>query len=115
MGKIFTKLLKNRVVRWEDDNGLQYEEQAGYKKGYSTIDNMFTLQSLVQKYISKEKGRYYVLFIDFSKAFDMIPHSLLWYKLIKSGIHGRTLNVLRDMCNVNYFEYVMHIMYVYNM
>ena len=97
MGKIFTKLLKNRFVRWEEDNGLQYEEQAGYKKGYSTIDNMFTLQSLVQKYISKEKGRYYVLFIDFSKAFVMIPHSLLWYKLIKSGIHGRTLNVLRDM------------------
>ena len=97
VGKIFTKLLKNRFVRWEEDNGLQYEEQAGYKKGYSTIDNMFTLQSLVQKYISKEKGRYYVIFIDFSKAFDMIPHSLLWYKLSKSGIHGRTLNVLRDM------------------
>ena len=97
VGKIFTKLLKNRFVRWEEDNVLQYEEQAGYKKGYSTIDNMFTLQSLVQKYISKENGQYYVLFIDFSKAFDMIPHSLLWYKLIKSGIHGRTLNVLRDM------------------
>ena len=61
------------------------------------MNNMFTLQSLVQKHISKEKGRYHVLFIDFSKAFDMIPHSLLWYKLIKSGIHGRTLNVLRDM------------------
>ena len=58
---------------------------------------MFTLQSLVQKYISKEKGRYNVLSIDFSKAFDMISHSLLWYKLIKRGVHGRTLNVLRDM------------------
>ena len=31
------------------------------------------------------------------KLFDTIPHSLLLYKLIKSGIHGRTLNVLRDM------------------
>ena len=74
-------LKKNRFVRWEDENGLQYEEQAGYIKGYNTIDYMFTLQSLVQKYISKEKGRYCVLFIDFSKAFDMIPHSLLWYTL----------------------------------
>ena len=27
----------------------------------------------------------------------MIPHSLLWHKLIRSGIHGRTLNVLRDI------------------
>ena len=46
---------------------------------------MFTLQSLVQKYISKEKDRYYALFIDFSKAFAMIPYSLLWYKLIKAA------------------------------
>ena len=27
----------------------------------------------------------------------MIPHSLSWYKLFKSGIHGRKLNVSRDM------------------
>ena len=33
VGEIFTKLLKNRFVRWEDENGLQYEEQTGYKKG----------------------------------------------------------------------------------
>ena len=26
----------------------------------------------------------------------MIPHSLLWYELIKNGIHGRTLNILKQ-------------------
>ena len=39
---------------------------------------------------------FYVLFIDFSKAFDMIPYFVLLYILNKSGIHGRTLHVLRD-------------------
>ena len=46
---------------------------------------------------AKKKGRFYVLFIDFTKAFDTIPHNLLWYKLIKSGVHGKLLKVLNSM------------------
>ena len=42
--------------------------------GPSTIDNIFTLQSLAQKYLSKPGGRFYCLYIDFSKAFDRIRH-----------------------------------------
>ena len=74
-----------------------YEEQAGYKKGYSNIDNIFVLQSLAQKYISKPKGRYYVLFVDFSKAFDKVSHKLFWYKILKYGLNGNILTVLKNM------------------
>ena len=69
-GKIFCKVLNNRLLKWAQSADVLYEKQAGYKKGYSTIANIFVLQSLAQKYISKPKGRYYVLFVDFSKAFD---------------------------------------------
>ncbi len=36
-----------------------YEEQAGYRSGYSTVDN-FILQSVAHKYITKQKGRMYL-------------------------------------------------------
>ena len=63
-------------------------------KKYSTIDQIFSLQALCQKHITKKNGRFYVLFIDFTKAVDTIPYNLLWYKLIKSGVHGKLLKVL---------------------
>ena len=97
LSKVFTKILNNRLVKWAENHNLQKEEQAGYKKNYSTIDQIFSLQALCQKYITKKKGRFYVLFIDFTKAFDTIPHNLLWYKLIKSGVHGKLLKVLNSM------------------
>ena len=77
LSKVFTKIINSRLVKWADENEKRQEEQAGYRKGYSTIDQIFNLQSIVQKYLCKKKGRCYVIFVDFSKAFDTIPHCLL--------------------------------------
>ena len=55
------------------------------------------MQAFFQKYLSKPKGRFYCIYVDFSKAFDSVPHSLLWYKLYKSGLHGNIMKVLQDM------------------
>ena len=48
-------------------------------------------------YLSKRGGRFYCLFVDFSRAFDSIPHAHLWYRLINNGIHGKMLHLLRSM------------------
>ena len=97
LGKFFSKIVNTRLVEWAENTGVQKEEQAGFRKGYSTIDNIFILQSLVQKYCSKNSGRFYVLYVDFSKAFDTIPHALLFYQLMSKGVHGKVLKVLRSM------------------
>ena len=44
VGKLFTKKLDKRLIKWANDHNAQREEQAGYKKGYSTIDNIVVLQ-----------------------------------------------------------------------
>ena len=77
LSKIFCKVINNRLVKFAESNSLQYEEQAAYRKGYSTIDQIFVLQTLVQKQLCKTKGRYYVIYVDFQKAFDCIPLDLL--------------------------------------
>jgi hypothetical protein len=66
-------------------------------KGKSTIDAIFVLQSLASKYLGKEKGRFYAIFVDFSKAFDSVPHSHLFYSLLTGNLHGKVITVLRNM------------------
>ena len=77
--------------------GLRCEEQAAYRKNYSTIDQIFVLQSLVQKHLIKRKGRFYVIFVDFAKAFDGLPHQHIIFRLMNIGIHGKCLKVLKSM------------------
>ena len=51
----------------------------------------------VSKYLSKREGRCYTVFVDFSKAFDSIPHSHMFYRMFSEGIRGRIMNVLQNM------------------
>ena len=94
---MFTGVLNKRLVAWAQISSKFKEEQAGYRVGYSTVDQIFTFYTIVQKYVSKKGGRFYCIFVDFSSAFDRVPHNLLWYKLINIGIHGKMLSVLRAM------------------
>ena len=55
--------------------------------------------SIGQKYLSKKGGRFYCLFVDFSKAFDRIDHKILINSLIKKGFHGKMLKLLIAMCS----------------
>jgi len=97
LGKIFVSILNRRLQKFCDENSLIDESQAGFRKQYSTEDNIFTLSALIQKYISKPKGRFYCIFIDFAKAFDCINHTRLWFALTRYGIEGKFLNVFKSM------------------
>lgn len=97
IGKIFTKIINNRLTEWANNNNKFAETQAGYRQGKSTIDQIFVLQTLASKCLNKTKGRFYSVFVDFSKAFDSVPHSHLFYSLLNSNLHGRVITLLRDM------------------
>ena len=71
-------------------------EQAGFRKGQSTIDHIFTLHCLIDVYLRKKK-KLYCAFVDYRKAFDSIQHALLWDKLLKMNVGGKVLNIIQDM------------------
>ena len=96
ISKVFMTVLTSRLTQWCDEHNIIDESQGGFRRGYSIIDNIFILQSIVQN-LSKEGGRFYCLFIDFSKAFDRIQHNQLFRSLASKGIHGKFLKILQSM------------------
>ena len=89
--KIFSNIIHKRLCIWAKTYNKLDEAQARFRPGYSTVDNMFILQCLIQKYISKPGGRFYVLFIDFQKAFYSINHLSLFTRLKQKGLNGKIL------------------------
>ncbi|CAH2108635.1 unnamed protein product [Euphydryas editha] len=67
--KLFSRLSTNRLARRFDD--FQSPEQAGFRKGYSTVDHIHALRQVIQK-----TEEYYLplcfAFVDYEKAFDLI-------------------------------------------
>ena len=67
-GKIFTSILCSRLTRWCEENLEIPENQAGFRKGYSTVHNLFTLHAVIQRRLfSRPRGKCYCIFVDFNQ------------------------------------------------
>ena len=96
LGKLFSRLLNNRLIEWAETYQVFIEAQAGFRKSMSTDDNVFVLHGLITHMLNSGK-QFYCAFIDFTKAFDYVVRDILWYKLIKLGVRGQILNVIKSM------------------
>lgn len=71
IGKVFTSIINNRLNKYLEENKILNETQSGFRKEYSTIDNIMVLYSLIE-YFKSKKNKLYCCFIDFTKAFDNV-------------------------------------------
>ena len=92
--KIFTNIIYNRLNKWVEENNVICPEQGGFRRAFSTIDSVFVLDTLIEKYLRRPRGRFYCAFVDFTKAFDSINRNALWVKLQYSGIPSKMINML---------------------
>ncbi len=88
ISKIFIACLKNRMYNQLDQN--QSNEQAGFRRGFSIIDNLFVTNQIIEK-ANEYSLPVKIIFIDFQKAFDTIYHNYLWQALKNLGYKKKSL------------------------
>ena len=89
-GKLFTSILNFRLNDFSDEYSLICENQGGFRKGYSTIDNIFC-------FTCSDKYNEICAFIDFANAFDTVWRSGLWSKLLGNERNGKMYNIIYNM------------------
>ena len=95
-GKLFTKVINNRLNNWAENYHVYIESQAGFRQNMGTIDNICVLHGVIN-YLLNEKKRLYAVFVDFTKAFDYLVRDIIWYKLLKLGVRGKMINIIESM------------------
>ena len=96
IGKLFESILNNRLSFKNEVCNDNDPYQAGFKTNSRTTDNIFILCDIIDKQRCLSKPLY-TCFVDFTKAFDYIDRTALYYKLLNRGIDGNLLNIIKSM------------------
>ena len=91
--KVMLKIKLNRLKPQTEK--IITEEQACFRAGRSTTEQIFNLRILCEKYLQHQQDLYHV-FIDFKKAFNRVWHAALWATM-KYNISTNLIRVIKNL------------------
>lgn len=85
ISKVFETILRDAIVDHLKRHKLVKDSQHGFSKGRSCLTNLLIFLEKVTKYVD-DGFPVDILYLDFSKAFDKVPHQRLLLKLRAHGV-----------------------------
>ena len=90
--KIFARAIINRL--YDEVNIKLRQEQAGFRRGRNTTEQIFTLRNIIEQSIEWQSSLY-INFVNFEKAFDSVHQESLWKIMKAYGIPQKIINMVR--------------------
>ena len=89
------RIIKEAIEKYFQRNDLWSPSQHGFQKGRSCVTNLLLAREAWGEIIDTGES-VDVTFVDFSKAFDRVPHGRLLTKLSAYGISGKVFSWIQD-------------------
>ena len=93
--KIILEIIRSRMKNSIETQ--MAEEQAGFRIGRGTIEQIFAIRLLAEKHLALQDKELYMVFIDFKKAFDRVWHEGLWRILHHYGVHPKIVELIKNL------------------
>ncbi|KAL5271838.1 hypothetical protein ACHWQZ_G000142 [Mnemiopsis leidyi] len=84
LGKLFSSLL----TEFREEACPDKPNQLGFRKGAQCSDHILALNTVIEKYVKREKRRVFACFVDYRKAFDNVCRDAILFKLANMGLAG---------------------------
>ena len=97
--KVNERVVANRLNWFMEANKLYNTHQAGFRKNRSCLDQIMRLQSEAENAINSKKFTVGI-FLDFTKAYDMIWIEGLMLKILKLGIGGNMYRWINNFLTI---------------
>ena len=93
--KVMESFIRSHMVSYFNEYGLIRDSQHGFRRSRSCLTNL--LEFMEDVTCAVDKGNAVdIIFLDFQKAFDKVPHKRLLLKLESLGIVGNVLDWIRE-------------------
>ena len=86
--RLYGKIIKHFLQ--QEFSQIETEEQARFRAGRSTIDDIFCLRQLIEEKMAVNQPLH-LLFVDLEKAYDSVPLKNLW-KTLEQYNSGKSIN-----------------------
>ena len=97
--KTMESLVRHETMQHLLVNELLSRHQHGFMAGRSCTTQLLEVLDIWSRFLD-EGDNVDVVYLDFAKAFDTVPHSRMMYKLYSYGIRGKVWSWIEDyMCN----------------
>lgn len=91
--KGFEKILLARLISFTDPHSILTDSQYGFRKDKSTELALLTQKEIILE-MFESQNLVLGIFLDFTKAFDLINHNILNKKLEHYGIRGKASSLI---------------------
>src|SRR6267154_1638672 len=93
--KVLEKIIKKNIEIFLIQNKLIKNTQHGFTKGASCLSNLLICQNSIVSLLD-EGCSVDIIYLDFQKAFDKVPHDILMIKIRELGIVGKIADWIKN-------------------